>query len=275
MKITKLTKLLISFMGGGKIDFPTRHLREVEIEGDDLDGGGGGQEEVDVVKQHIDNVVLNIKESNYEGYYVNSVKYKTDLNIAPVPISEIPKEYIIGDINNFDYVLIDEYTIDENDEESGPTYILLTNEQLQYYNNKFVNNSFKDFIISTLNISDLSSVFEEYNFDGNYFSEVIAMNKEDFKFFVGLIDETTQSGTGVILDDLDVNYFNALDALGYTFYTIFNNNETRKIFSSHINYGNNTTLGNLQLLPEKSQNRKGDIVLNDKTYIIYDNNKIS
>lgn len=275
MKVTKLTKLLISFMGGGKIDFPTRHLRDVEIEGDGLDGGGGGQEEVDVVKQYIDNVVLNLKESNHESDYVDLIKYKTDLNIAPVPISEIPEKYLIGDINNFDYVLIDEFTIDENDEESGPTFVLLTNEQLQYYNNKFINNSFKDFIISTLNISDLSSVFEEYNFDGNDFSEVIAMNKEDFKFFVGLIDETTQSGTGVILDDLDVKYLGAIDSMGYTFYTIFNNNETRKIFYSGINYGSAANLGSLQLGAEKSQNRKVDIVLNDKTYIVYDKNKIS
>ena len=274
MKVTNIKKLWIKFIGGGLIKFPHENLREVKIEGDGLDGGGGGQEEVDIVKQHIDNVVLNLKESNHESDYVDLVKYKTDLNISPVPFSEIPKEYIIGDINNFDYVLIDESTIDENDEESGATFVLLTNEQLQYYNNKFVNNSFKDFIISTLNISDLSIVFEEYNFDSDDFSEVIAMNKEDFKFFVGLIDETTQSATGVILDDFDVKYLGAINSMGYTFYTIFNNNETRKIFYSYINYGSAANLGSLRLGAEKSQNRKVDVVINDKNYIIYDENEI-
>lgn len=37
MKFTNLSKLLIKFIGGGKIDFPTNNLREVEIE--PFDGG--------------------------------------------------------------------------------------------------------------------------------------------------------------------------------------------------------------------------------------------
>ena len=268
MKVTKLTKLLISFMGGGKIDFPTRHLREVEIEGDGLDGGGGDQEEVDVVKQHIDNFVLFSKENGSEIDYLDNIFYKTYF-LEDISISEIPEGHLIGDVNNFDYVLRDMSTIDPNDEEGIPTFILLTNEQLQYLNDKLVNNSFKDFIISTLNISDLSVLFEEYNVEGNDFSEVVAMNKEDFKFFIGSIDEDTRVGTGMILDDFDVKYVGLLESMNYVCLAIFNNNETRKIFNSSIGFDENTSLGILLLDTEKSLNKKLNAVLNDENYIIY------
>ena len=45
MKYTNIKKLLIKFMGGGLINFPTRFLRWIKIDGDtegDDDGGGSG-----------------------------------------------------------------------------------------------------------------------------------------------------------------------------------------------------------------------------------------
>ena len=42
MKFTNIKKLIIKFMGGGLINFPTRFLRWVKIEGDTEDDGGGG-----------------------------------------------------------------------------------------------------------------------------------------------------------------------------------------------------------------------------------------
>ncbi len=44
MKFTNVTQLIIKFMGGGLINFPTRFLRWVKINGDtdDSDDGGGG-----------------------------------------------------------------------------------------------------------------------------------------------------------------------------------------------------------------------------------------
>lgn len=51
MKYTNIKKLLIKFMGGGLVNFPTRFLRWVKIEGDTEgddgggDSGGGGGEE--------------------------------------------------------------------------------------------------------------------------------------------------------------------------------------------------------------------------------------
>ena len=149
--------------------------------------------------------------------------------------------------------------------------MFITNEQLQYLNNKFVNNSFKDFIITTLNISDLSTLFEEYNFDGNDFSEIIAMNKEDFKFFVGSIDEDNQVGSGMILDDFDTRFLSELESMGYSFLTIFNNNETRKIFNPYIDV-DSTVLVGLQLDAEKSTNKKLNFTLNDENYITYNKN---
>lgn len=57
MKITNLTKLIIRFLGGGKIDFPTSNLREVEIEPFDSEGSGGNENaggfDLDTFKQNI------------------------------------------------------------------------------------------------------------------------------------------------------------------------------------------------------------------------------
>lgn len=268
MKVTNINKLWIKFIGGGLINFPHENLREVEINGD-TDNSGNQEEEIDVVKQYIDNFALSLKERGTEIDYLDLIAYKTDPLRIPSNISEIPEKYLIGDINNFDYVLIDNSTFNPNDEESHPTFVLLTNEQLQYCNNKFVNNSFKDFIITTLNISDLSVLFEEYNVEGNDFSGVVAMNKEDFKFFVGSFDENTQVGTGMILDDFDVRYIDLLGSMDYLCLAIFNNNETRKIFYPSISLNENTSLGILVLNTEKSSNKKFNATLNDKNYIIY------
>ena len=44
MKFTNISKFIIKFMGGGKINFPFNNLKEVEINGDN-DGEGGGIEQ--------------------------------------------------------------------------------------------------------------------------------------------------------------------------------------------------------------------------------------
>lgn len=46
MKFTNLSKLLIKFIGGGLVNFPTRYLKEVELEaeGGENDGGGSGND---------------------------------------------------------------------------------------------------------------------------------------------------------------------------------------------------------------------------------------
>lgn len=48
MKYTNIKKLLIKFMGGGLVNFPTRFLRWVKIDGDaEGDDGGGGDDSGD------------------------------------------------------------------------------------------------------------------------------------------------------------------------------------------------------------------------------------
>lgn len=46
MKLTNLSKLLIKFIGGGLVNFPTRYLKEVEVEaeGGESDSGGSGND---------------------------------------------------------------------------------------------------------------------------------------------------------------------------------------------------------------------------------------
>lgn len=57
MKFTNISKFIIKFMGGGKINFPFNHLKEVEINGDNDGEGGGGEDsgefDLDTFKQDI------------------------------------------------------------------------------------------------------------------------------------------------------------------------------------------------------------------------------
>ena len=42
MKFTNISKLLIKFIGGGLVNFPTRYLKEVEVEAEGGENDGGG-----------------------------------------------------------------------------------------------------------------------------------------------------------------------------------------------------------------------------------------
>lgn len=57
MKFTNISKFIIKFMGGGKINFPFNYLKEVEINGDNDGEGGGGEDsegfDLDTFKQNI------------------------------------------------------------------------------------------------------------------------------------------------------------------------------------------------------------------------------
>ncbi len=63
MKFTNIKQLIIKFMGGGIINFPTRFLRWVKIEGDtdgsDDGGGDSGGGQVEMIKFKIENFPLN------------------------------------------------------------------------------------------------------------------------------------------------------------------------------------------------------------------------
>ena len=66
MKYTNIKKLLIKFMGGGLIDFPTRFLRWVKIDGDTESDDGGGDTPVSNVKPWLKGLCIN--ENIPEGY---------------------------------------------------------------------------------------------------------------------------------------------------------------------------------------------------------------
>lgn len=243
MKVTKLTKLLISFMGGGKIDFPTRHLKEVEINGDGLDGGGGGQEETDEVKIYLDEVATRINSSeNYGISYEAALKGfipKEKYIENPFPEEMMKEATIKGNINNFDYVTIEFKDNDNADVPPKPMLIFITEEQFNYFQKSIIKTSTKDFIISSLMIDDLEQVFGGINLGGkNAVKNQLAIDKEDFKFGIGLglSSETTEITDYIILDDIDMSYF--ADRFRYRDgenLILFDENETRKIFDVKIN----------------------------------------
>lgn len=239
MKVTKLTKLLISFMGGGKIDFPTRHLRDVEIEGDGLDGGGG-QEEVDEIKMFLDERSAEIKSS--EDYYYSEYSQVLDnfvskeeyvANPLPEQLMNILTEQgkVKGDINNFDYVIFD-----FDDETPIPSLVVfITEEQFNYFQKSIIKTSTKDFIISSLKIDNLEQVFGGINLSGeNAIKNNLAIDKEDFKFAIG--SERNETMVYTILDDIDLSYY--VNPYGEIL-IIFDENETRKIFKVEITPLNN------------------------------------
>lgn len=68
MKYTNIKKLLIKFMGGGLINFPTRFLRWIKIDGDadGNDGGGGGDDSGD------NNDVFFVPATIQPKYFINA-----------------------------------------------------------------------------------------------------------------------------------------------------------------------------------------------------------
>ena len=220
-------------MGGGKIDFPTRHLREVEIEGDGLDGGGGGQEETDEVKIFLDEVANRVKSSED---YVSS--YDIALNsFTPKEIIEGEDGFediinsfkeqgkVQGDTNNYDYIYV------EYDEEQGAPSMLtfITEEQYNYFKKSLIRISAKDFIQSSFGIYNLEMIFGEDLSGENAIKNKLAIDNEDFKFAISR--EVNGEIVYTISDDIDVSYFithfSLVDDKGLI---LFDENETRKIF---------------------------------------------
>lgn len=233
MKITKLTKLLISFMGGGKIDFPTRHLRDVEIEGDGLDGGGGGQEETDEVKIYLDELATKVKSSGSDEYEMTlmSLASKEEYIENPIPEEAIKQGTIKGDINNFDYVVFD--FSDNNESELPDIFVFITEEQFNYFQKQLINISTKDFIISSLMIDNLEQVFGGIDLSGeNAVKNQLAIDKEDFKFALGLQKQET---IYYVSDDINLSYFvSAKNSPNREILILFDENETRKMFDVNI-----------------------------------------
>lgn len=249
-------------MGGGKIDFPTRHLREVEIDGDGLDGGGGGQEETDIVKQYIDK--LEFDNTMPLGIRLRSVKSKTQYESIPL---DIPDENKIGNYENFDYVLIDRSDAPEEPDDSYiPIYVFMNNEQFQYYNSKFIKNSLKDFIVSSLYFDDIETIFNVTINNEDDIKNLLAIDRNDFTFGFKKVTSLQRNNIELVLDDVDISILTSDDV--DSFYIIFDENETRKIFKvgvRPINI-NNTRYKYLRIIPVGDGYTEDTIEIGNKNY---------
>lgn len=123
MKFTNIKQLIIKFMGGGLINFPTRFLRWVKINGDIEDGGGGGDSESSNVffspaviqPTHIGvrgdddtSSIIEIKDFTLssDGDSGGTLIYSKD-DLVNIGINE-------NDLNNLEIVSVDEIMEDAN-----------------------------------------------------------------------------------------------------------------------------------------------------------------
>lgn len=116
MKFTNIKQLLINFKGGGLINFPFKHLKEVDIDGDTDEQSGGGSStpltKLDTIKNYVN---LLYQDYNIEFDIVEETSTKEieveDENQNPtgevvtatqklykfVPKTEVPRVYLSGD----------------------------------------------------------------------------------------------------------------------------------------------------------------------------------
>lgn len=87
MKFTNLSKLLIKFIGGGLVNFPTRYLKEVEVEAEGGESDGGESE-------NNDELLLKTKQLISDYVTRRTGSGTTEYNI------ELPDAYIVFDGNN-------------------------------------------------------------------------------------------------------------------------------------------------------------------------------
>ena len=213
-------------------------MREVEIDGDGLDGGGGGQEETDEVKAYLDEVANRVKYSeNYDniGYETAIRSFLSKEQFITIPYYEemintfIEQGKVKGDTNNFDYV----YAEQDDESESINMLIFITEEQFNYFQKSIIKASAKDFITSSFVIDNLEMIFAEDLSGEDAIKNKLAIDKEDFKFAIG--GKVNGEFAYTILDDIDMSYF----AGHFPFRSneeliLFDENETRKIFDVTI-----------------------------------------
>lgn len=72
MKIEHITKLILKFMGGGIVNFPTRFLKWIKVESRDCDGGGsddggddGGDSQDTVALEDFNSFYISVIDDDY------------------------------------------------------------------------------------------------------------------------------------------------------------------------------------------------------------------
>lgn len=143
MKFTNVKQLIIKFMGGGLINFPTRFLRWVKINGDS-DGSDGGSSDTDINQEleFLNQITDLIYQTNKFAFDADSEQHSC------IPISDYNESWaegtiILGNKETADYV------IRVNDENKENFYtVFLTEEEYNYLVNTVdVNrNYFRDWI---------------------------------------------------------------------------------------------------------------------------------
>ena len=75
MKIEHITKLILKFMGGGIVNFPTRFLKWIKVESCDCDGGGddggddGGDSQDAVTSEDFNSFYISVVNDDYVNTY--------------------------------------------------------------------------------------------------------------------------------------------------------------------------------------------------------------
>lgn len=71
MKIEHVHKLILKFMGGGIVNFPTRFLKWIKVESCDCDGGGdeGGDSQDTIALEDFYNFYISVLNNNYPDTY--------------------------------------------------------------------------------------------------------------------------------------------------------------------------------------------------------------
>lgn len=103
MKYTNIKQLIIKFVGGGIINFPTRFLRWIKINGDtdDGEGGGGGGGEIDKFYIKLNRENLHLDNMDYVGFDT-TIGHNLDFFFEDTDINLVSKimENIIEQVNN-------------------------------------------------------------------------------------------------------------------------------------------------------------------------------
>ena len=130
MKFTNISKFIIKFMGGGKINFPFNHLKEVEINGDNDGSDDGSDDEhtpqtytplqflpyaykivgwVDISDNSAPYWVENIEDPNNPGNYIMEIKGNI---IKPENLEEYIKTNYSDVASQIEFEAVYEYSED-------------------------------------------------------------------------------------------------------------------------------------------------------------------
>lgn len=143
---------------------------------------------------------------------------------------QINSENKIGDENNYEFVIL-EFPDDVDISSQDPTifenskFIFVDNENTNYFLNKFIKISAKQFMKSVLygmDYQNTNTLFDGLDINAKNFEENIAIN--NFKFVIQLNQENVQY---IVIDDIDLETFYFL---GNNVVCVFDENESKMIF---------------------------------------------